>query len=170
MTRSAARLFSVLALALPLALTSCGGGSTDPKALTDEGQTALKSAAYEDAAAKFQAALDAMGGDATNPNYARARMGHVQATLRTDAAAAKDEFLAYAKANPSSVTPDDFSQIGRDFASAKKFSEAIDILDAGMKMHAESPVLVKLAKLIQSEAEKAGDSAALGKMAGLGYI
>ena len=169
MKRPLPRLLYAALLVCPLALSSCGG-SADPKALTDAGRAALGSGEYEKAADRFAAALAAIGADTKDPSYVRAKMGHVEATLRQDAGAARDEFLAYAKTNPSSVTPDDFSQIGRAFTSASKYSEAIDILDAGMKMHVESPVLAKLAEAIKKAAEKDGDSAALGKMAGLGYI
>jgi hypothetical protein len=163
-------LAAVLALPLALALHACGGESSDPKALTDEGYAALGSGQHDDAAAKFDAALDAIGEDRQDVSYVRAKMGHVEATIRSKPAAAKDEFLEYARANPSTVTPDHFSTIGGKFAGAGKFSEAIDILDAGMKMHSESPVLVRLAETIKTAAEKAGDTGALDKMSGLGYL
>jgi hypothetical protein len=155
--------------ALLVALPACGG-SADPKALTDAGRAALGSGEYAQAADEFAAALAAIGGDTRNPHFARAKMGHVEASLRKDPGAARDEFLAYAKANPSTVTPDDFSQIGRAFTSASKYSEAIDIVDAGLKMHVESAVLAKLVEDIKKAAERDGDSAAIGKLAGLGYL
>jgi hypothetical protein len=159
MIRPILRHLSLLALALPLVFLS-----------SDAGYTALGSGDYGAAEAKFAAALTAIGSDSKNPSFLRARMGHVEALLRKDAPAAKDEFLAHAKANTSTVTPDDFSHIGRAFTSAGKYDEAIDVLDAGMKMHAESPVLASLVDLIKLEAEQAGDTAALGKLAGLGYL
>jgi TolA-binding protein len=172
MQRSLHHLLASAALFLPLALAlpSCGGGSSDPKALTDAGYAALGSGDHDEAAEKFAAALDAIGDDRQNVSYARAKMGHVEALMRKDAAAAKDEFLAYAQANPSTVTPDHFSTVGGKFAGAGKFGEAIEVLDAGMKTHPESPALKKLVETIKTAAEKAGDSDALNKLSGLGYI
>lgn len=168
MKRPLHRALATSFLLLPLvALPSCGGAA-DAKTLTDDGMSALNSGDHDDAATKFAAALEALADDTANVQYARAKMGHIEATIRSDAAAAKDEFLAYAASNEA--TPDDYSAIGRKFASAGKFSEAIDILDAGMKKFEGSDVLNKLVDNIKTAAEKAGDSGALSKMAGLGYL
>ena len=63
--------------------------------------------------------------------------------------------------------PRDFSTLGGKFAGAEQYLAAIDILDAGMKAHSESPELKALQDDIK--AEKSGDQTTLDKLSSLGY-
>lgn len=165
----ASLLLPLLAVLASLGLAACGGNS-DPRSLYAEGQTALTSGDYEGALADFEAALAAMQGATDHELFVEANLGAVEARIRIAPEQAKQDFLALAAARTADVTPKDFSYIGGKFASAGRFSEAIDVLDAGMQAHAESPQLKELQESIKVAAEKAGDSEALKKMAGLGYI
>ena len=85
-----------LILTLILALVP-GCGSSDPRALTDEGAKAWGSGKWEESAQSYEEALAALGSDTTNPEWKRAKLGLIQAHTRTDAAMAKSEFLEFAK-------------------------------------------------------------------------
>jgi len=157
-------------LLLPLALclvTACGGGS-DPKALTGEGSAALNAGKYPEAVGHFEEALAAMGTDTANPDWMRAKMGLVQALVNTDAPRAKTEFLALAAAGKASDR--DFSTIGTLLAEKGKLAEATEVLEAGMKAHAESPQLLELRDRLGDIAKESGSSADLDALKGLGYV
>jgi hypothetical protein len=149
-------------------LSACGG--KDPKALTEAGYDALGASDYGSAAAAFEGALGEIGSDTANPHFLRAKLGLIEARIRIDAAAAKREFLDLAASMPSRITDKDFSYFGQKFATASEYMAAVEVLDAGMKVHAESPALQQLVDLIKTSAEKAGDTDALASLAGLGYI
>ena len=51
-----------------------------------------------------------------------------------------------------------------------KFAEAIGVLEAGLKKHPEDGDIKKMGDAIKVAAEKAGDTNALGSLAGLGYL
>jgi hypothetical protein len=157
---------AILTLAL---LASCGGGS-DPKALTSEGYSALQGGRYEEAAGHFDAALAALGTDTASADYKKAKMGSVEALVHTDAAKARDEFLAYAKGNPSRVDDRDFNKIGGLFGSAGKVKEGVAVLSAGMEAFPESPHLQALVQQLGDLAKKSNAEGDMEALKGLGYV
>jgi len=157
----------LLPLLVLLAATSCGG-SSDPKALTNEGSTALNAGKYTEAEKSFADALAALGTDSTNPDWMRAQLGLIQARVHTDAARAKDEFLQLAATHSSKVTDREFSMIGAKLGEAGKIKEATEVLEAGMRMNAESPQLLELRDRLGDMAKAAG-SEDLEALKGLGY-
>lgn len=163
------RKLLALALLLTLPLYSCSSAE-DPGGLTEAGYKALGTGDHDAALAEFEAALAAIGSNTAHAQYLRAKLGAVEARIRVDATGAKDEFLGLARDMPTEVTDQDFSFIGQKFAGAQEFSAAIDILDAGVKTHEGSTHLAQLTDNIRAAAERAGDQAALDKMAGLGYL
>ena len=164
------RIFALpLALAFPILLPACGGGS-DPKALNDSGYEALGASDWSGALADFEAAVAAIGDDSAHPQYLSAKLGEIEARIHTDAKKAEEQFLALAKGMPSKVTDKDFSMIGSKFAGASEFSSAIAILDAGMQTHAESPHLAGLLESIKTAATREGNTAAISELEGLGYL
>lgn len=156
----------LLSLALCL-VTACGGGS-DPKAMAGEGSAALNSGKYAEAAGHFEAALAAMGSDSANPDWMRAKMGLVQALVHTDAPRAKTEFLALAASGKAGDR--EFSMIGTQLAEKGKLAEATEVLEAGLKAHAESPALLELRDRLGDIAKESGSSADLEALKGLGYV
>jgi len=158
-----ARLTAVLALFL----FACG--SSDPRALIDEGATALNSGKYAEAAASYEKALAALGENKSDAQYKMAKLGHVQAGARLDAASAKTEFLSYAQGN-SQVSDSDYSKVASKFGDAGKFAEAIEILEVAKKAYPESPHLEALVKELGDRAKQSGSNEALDKLKGLGYI
>ena len=156
-----------IALALLLFLPACGG-SSDPRALTDEGSKELNSGDFTGAAKSFQAALDNLGQDSANAEWKRAKLGLIQAHVHTDAAQAKDEFLAFATAAPGKVTDQDFNLIGGRLGEAGKLAEAEAVLKAGMKAFPESPHLKALRTDLGKRAEASG--ASTDTLTGLGYV
>jgi hypothetical protein len=157
-------------LLLPLLLAPACSGSSDPKDLTEAGYAALGASDSKGALAEFDKALAEIGNDTSHPQFLRAKLGAIEAKIRLDPEAAKREFLELSASMPSKITARDFSTLGGKFASAKQFMAAIDLLDAGMKAHSESPELKALQENSKSAAEKAGDDGALKKLSGLGYI
>lgn len=160
---------SQVAVLLLCLLPACGG-SSDPRALTDEGSKALNSGKHEEAAKSFEEALAELGADSANPEWKRAKLGLVQARVRIDAARAKDEFLQFASANPSRVTDSDYNLIASKFGDAGKFDEAIAILELGKKAHPESVHLDALGNDLVKRAQASGASDALDKLKSLGYV
>jgi hypothetical protein len=158
-----------LALALLCLLPACGGNS-DPRVMTDEGSKELNSGEFDAAAKSFQAALDAIGNDSANSEWKHAKLGLIQVHIHMDAGKAKDEFLTFAAAAPSKVTDQDFSLIGSRLGDANKLTEAIAVLDAGMKAFPESPHLKALGNDLQQRAKSSGATGALDSLKGLGYV
>lgn len=155
-----------LLLFLPLLLPSCG--SSDPRALTDQGASALASGDAKGAQASFEKALASLKpGD---PDYARASMGRFQALVRVDPERARGEFLAYAKAQSASVTEGDFATMVNEFLRRERTVEAVDVMDAGVKAFPKSEAMLAVRKRVEEQARAAKDPAAMQKMKGLGYI
>jgi len=147
-------------------------GSSDPRALTDQGSSALNSGNFEAAVRNYEKALTALAdaGDSGGSDWKRAKLGWVQAEARLDAPRAKEEFLAYAKASSGKVTDADYNLIASKFGDAGKFDEAIAILTAGKAAFPESPHLDALGKDLVNRAKATGASDALDKLKGLGYV
>src|SRR5688572_958826 len=141
----------------------------DPGDLTEAGYTALGAGDSEGALKEFERALDEIGTDTSHPHFLRAKLGAIEARIRVDAEAAKREFLDLAAGMPSQITARDFSTLGGKFAGAKQYLAAIDLLDAGMKAHSESPDLKALQDDIRAAAQQSGDQDALDKLSSLGY-
>ncbi|MBK7642393.1 MAG: hypothetical protein IPJ19_05005 [Planctomycetes bacterium] len=157
---------SCLLFALLLLLPACG--SSDPRALTDEGSSALATGDASAAAASFEKALALLKpGD---PDFARASMGRFQALVRLDPARASTEFLAYAKANPASTSEGDFGTLVGEFLRRDRTVEAIDVMDAGVKAFPKSEAMLAIRAKVEEQAKSAKDPAAMQKLKGLGYI
>ena len=156
--------------ALLLALLSACGGTSDPRALADEGAKALSSGRYEEAAGRYEKALTALGSDTSSPEWKRVKLGLVQARIRLDAGRARDEFLQFASTSPGRVTDSDYNLIGSKFGDALELEEAFAVLDAGMKAHPESPHLKALRDEIGRKVEASGNASLLKSIEGLGYV
>lgn len=154
--------------ALALCFVPACGGSSDPRALTDEGSKALNSGNYAAAAESYGAALAKL--DSADPEWKRAKMGLIQAQARLDAPRAKNEFLEYAKAAPSRVTDSDFNLIASRLGDAGHLAEAVQVLEVGLTAHSESPHLKALMLELGKRAESSGDTGALNSLKGLGYV
>lgn len=158
------RRLAALSLALSLSIASCGGGSEDPAAMTDEGYAALGAGDHRAAVESFEGALATL--EPGSPDYMRAKMGEIEALIHVDAARAKTEFLEQGE----SFSEAQYATVGSKMTSAKKFQEAIAVLDAGMKRFSESPKLKAMLDQVAVEAEKSGNSDALESLKGLGYL
>jgi hypothetical protein len=96
-------------------------------------------------------------------------MGRCEALARLDPKRARDEFLALARAEPGKLHEQDYAQIADDLVKARAASEAIDVMDAGVKAFPESPQMQVLKQRVVDASKKSKDPAALGKLKGLGY-
>lgn len=148
-------------------LSACG--SSDPRALADEGSTALNSGKYQEAAALYEQAL-AQIGDPSSPDWMRCKLGWIQAETRIDAARAKDEFLKLAASSPSRITDKEYSLVGGRLGEAGKLDEAIAVLKVGMEANPESLHLQALVKELGDKARSSGSAGALDSLKGLGYV
>ena len=154
-----------LCLAFSLTLAACGGGGGgDPTQLTNDGYQALNSGDHAAAVKSFEAALGGL--EPGTPDFQRAKMGEIRALIHLDASRARDQFLDHAQAFDAKA----YETVGSQLTSAKKFEEAIAVLDAGIKRYSESPKLQALIDKVKSEAEKSGDTGALDSLKGLGYL
>ncbi len=158
-----------LVLALTLALSACGG-ATDPASLNDAGAKALNSGDYVEAATQYDAALTAIGTDTSNAQYDRAMWGLIEAGAQVDAERSKDLFLDFAKANSAVMSAKDYGKVGSWLSDAGAYTQAVYVVDAGVKAYPETPALLTLMESIGVAAAKAGDPEAADAMSGLGYL
>jgi hypothetical protein len=159
-------LLACLLLALCSFLPACA--PADPRALTDQGSRALASGDAAGARESFEAALAVLKpGD---PEYARASMGRFQALVRSEPEHARDQFLAYAKAPGNRAGEADYGTLISEFLRREHTSEAIDVMDAGVKAFPQSELMASIRKKVEEQARAQKDPAAMQKMKGLGYI
>ena len=163
------RIATFLLASLALLVSSCGG-SSDPGELTSNGYKALGTQDFAGALADFEAALEAIGGNTSHASYVRAKMGAIEARAATDAAAAADELIELAGAMPGKVSDRDYNRIAGRMGDAGHFTEAIALLEKGKEEYPDSAHLDKLGNRLADEAKKSGDSGALDRLKGLGYV
>jgi major membrane immunogen (membrane-anchored lipoprotein) len=159
------RLTLPLLLCLTTVLAACG--SSDPKELTDQGSAALGSGDVSTAIERFDAALKHM--DAKHPDYVRASMGRCQALVRQNPRQAKDEFLALSRTAQGHIHEQDFSAIAGELVKTGAVTEAVEVMDAGLKAFPESPQMQILKQKVVEASTKSKDPAALKALKGLGY-
>jgi hypothetical protein len=157
------RISSIVILAC--LVTSCG--ETDPKALTDRGSAALGSGDTPTAIESFDAALQHM--DSRNPEFLRASLGRCQALARQNPKQAKEDFLALARSSSAKLREQDYSAIANELVKKGAVSDAIDVMDAGLRAFPESPQMQLLKNQIVDASKKSKDPGALNKLKGLGY-
>ena len=154
-------------LALPLLAASCAGAK-DPAALTDQGYAELQAGDWADARASFEKALEDL--DPADPQFVRAKLGQVEALVKLEPEAARDEFVSLAKAQPGRIEAKDFSFVAGKLTAERAFQPAIDVLHMGLTAHAESPKLHEVLESVKEQAQKTGDSAAIAQLKSLGYL
>ncbi len=154
----------LLAALLALALAACG--SSDPKDLIKEGNTALGSNDSATALAKFDEALKSLKeGDAL---YLDARLGKIEALIAGEPKKAAAEFLELSAKFPDKVGNKEFIYMGGKMVSAHQYLDAIDLVHNGIKRAGgEAPALMVMIDRIKKEA--ASDKAVSDKLKGLGY-
>lgn len=162
-------LINAFALSALLSIAACGGAA-DPGAMNTEGFKKLDSQDHAGALESFEASLAAIGEDTGHADYKRARLGAVEAQAYIDGQEAAKNFMAFAKAAPSTVDGNDFARIGGILMNAKAFKPAVDVVDAGIKAFPEKPELDALIKAIEVAAAKAGDKSATSALDSLGYL
>ncbi len=161
-------LFFALSLALfAPSVSSCGGDATPAENVT-AGSTALGKSGWKAARESFDKALASL--PATDPAYKRAKLGQIEALIQLEPDKARAEFLAYATAQGSAADSKDWRNVMSKLTAKAKFKEAIAILEVGLKQHPGDGQIKEMGDAIKSAAEKAGDSEALGSLAGLGYL
>jgi hypothetical protein len=159
-----------LALALLLPLAACGGGSTDPKALTQEGQSALQGGDYAQALERFDAAAEVA--PESEPTWLQARLGSIRAQAHGAPEAAKDSFLTLAQKVGDRLKIGDYTSVASELASVEGgIAQAAYVADAAKKAFPDQAKKVEefIQKLI-AQAKASGDAAGLGALKGLGYI
>ena len=157
------RLSSILLLTC--LVTACA--ESDPKVLTDKGSAALGAGDAPAAIESFDAALHHM--DAQHPDYLRASMGRCQALARQNPHQAKDDFLALARSASDKLREQDYSTIVDELLKKGAFSDAVEVMDAGIKAFPESPQMQTLKNSVVEASKKSKDRGALNKLKGLGY-
>ena len=157
---------SALLLSLVLVASACS--PADPKALTDQGHSALGAGDAEKAQASFDDALAQI--DPSHPEWLRASLGRCQALARHDPTAAREAFLGLARSHPARVTVQDFSIVVGELVQAGAVSEAIDVMDAGIKLYPESPVMQVIKEKVIAASTRSQDPGVSDKLKGLGYV
>jgi len=158
---------SALFTILSLALAACGGGG-DPIEETNQGYAALGSGDAEGALDHFAQALGTL--KPTDPDYDRARMGVIEAKIRLKLADAAQSFLAYAQEQPDKVDAGDYHKVGMQLSESKALTDAVAVLDAGLKRFATDAKLKEAMDKTVAAAQQSGDTSALDALKGLGYV
>lgn len=152
-------------LLIACVLAGCGG--SDPKALTDKGAAALGSGNMPAAIESFNAALQHM--DASHPDYLRASMGRCRALAGQNPKQAKDDFLALSRSATVKLQEQDYTTIANELVKKGAVTDAVEVMDAGIKAFPESPMMEVLKKHVVEASSKSKDPAALKMLKGLGY-
>jgi tetratricopeptide (TPR) repeat protein len=158
------RSLPILCAGLTLWASACSHAS-DPKALTDEGYTAMNEGRYETAMSSFDRALTKL--DASHPLYLKARLGACQAGAFVNAKNAYEDFLALAETKE--VQDGDFILMTSMLADADEIGLATDLAEVGKKRFPESPKWAALIQTLGKQAEAKGDLKAVDRLKGLGY-
>ena len=162
-SRTSTSFVGALALLLPL-VTSCGG-SADAAELNQKGYKALGSGDAQGALESFQAALEHL--EPGTSDYMKAKTGEIDAMIQLGHAEhAKNALLALGPQADENM----YSAVANKLYTAKHNPEAIAVLDAGIKLYAESPQLKVLMDKVIADAQKQGDADTLKDLEGLGYI
>lgn len=163
------RSIHLLASLALVGLVACGGGSSDPRALNDEGAKSLATNP-SDALAKFDQAIAAVGEDSSNDQYITAHLGAIDAKIRLgEASAAKDDFLGLAGKHPELISANDFSAYSQKLAGKDPLA-ALEVADAGMQRFPESPGLVAMIDRLKAMAASSGNDEMTSALQGLGYL
>jgi hypothetical protein len=140
----------------------------DPRDLADQGSRALASGDAAGARESFEAAL--AGLKPGDPDYPRASMGLFQALVRSEPEQARDRFLAFAKEPSARVGEVEYGAMVSEFLRRERTSEAIDVMDAGVKAFPQSELMASIQKKVEEQARSAKDPASMQKLKGLGYV
>jgi major membrane immunogen (membrane-anchored lipoprotein) len=158
---------NLAALSLIL-LAACS--SSDPKLLTDEGQQAL---GRGDAAAALES-FDQARAHMTpqSADYLRASMGRFRALARLDKTGkmAKDEFLAFQKAQAGRVQDVDFKTVVDALLAVQRVQPAAELVEAGKQAFPDSAVMKQLVVAVGNAAKQAKNGEAMDRMRGIGYV
>ena len=144
-------------------LVACG--SPDATTLTNDSYSALAQGEYQTAFEGFEDVL--ARADVPDNVRPRAQMGAIEALVHLDAEKARDEFLTYAQAN-AGIGEKDYRVVGSKLTSARKFHEAIAVLDAGIQRYGQAEALTQTLKAIKLEA--ADDESVQHELASLGDL
>jgi hypothetical protein len=143
--------------AFALALLAAACGSSDPVALIAEGHTALGFNDAKSAQLKFEAALRELQPGCSE--YIGAKLGVIRAKIPSDGGAARNDFMELAAGYPNSIGETEFVFIGGQMVSARKFDDAVKLLQSGTKIHGESPTLMAQIDRVRKEAMHDPDAA-----------
>lgn len=159
------RSTTLLTLALALPLLACNGDPVDP---LQAAETALQAGESRTAIELLERHL---------PSLDRGSVDHREATILLCRALAeqrpvesKDAFLALAAAQPDSVGPKEFKDVQSYLQTYGHFSEAIDVMDAGLKRWPGDETMLKVKDVLIAAVQSAGDAEATAKLKGLGYL
>ena len=152
-------------VALILALTACGGSGTDPMTAA---QDALSAGDYAKAAELLEgyvATLDK--GDAA---YKDATIAYCEALAEEHPGDARATFGMLVADLGEAVTPRDFRYITSHLQTHGHYSEAVDLMDAGLKKWPGDETMAQVKDAIIAAVKQAGDADATKKLEGLGYL
>jgi hypothetical protein len=141
---------------------------SDPKSLTDQGYAELGRSEWKSARDSFGEALKKL--QPADELYVRAKLGEVEALVKLEPERARDEFLALGRSQPSRIEAKDYSLVAGKLAGERKYSVAVDVMDAGLKAHVEHPKMIAVKDSIVELSLKAADPEALQKLKSLGYL
>jgi len=153
-----------LPFSLLLTLAACGGA--DPATLVTDSYSSLSSRDYAGAEAGFTDALTQL--EPGTGEHLRAQLGLFRARSYSDAAGAKTDFLAFAKANDLQIG--DYTQFITDLVTGEHLGEAIAVVGEMKTAFPDNPKVDDMGNALVERAKNAKDSGALDALSGLGYV
>jgi tetratricopeptide (TPR) repeat protein len=162
----------LLLLVAPVLVVSCGGGSSDPTELTDEGYRALDTGDFSAAQASFEKALDVIGDDTAHAQYLDASLGAIEARTKSDPQGAREALVALCEAQPGKVTDKEFSRVASTLGTIggkDHLKQAIELVGYALQLYPDAESLKKQVTALGDKAKASGDEGNLDLIKGLGY-
>jgi hypothetical protein len=155
----------LLALALSLPLVACNGAEADPLRAAE---VALQGGDSARAVKLLQGHVQGL--DQASAEYREASILLCSALAERQPGEAKDTLLKLVEAQPAGVTSKEFKDVQSYLQTHEHFSEAIDVMDAGLKRWPNDETMLKVKDVLIAAIQSAGDEEATAKLRGLGYM
>lgn len=156
---------TLLAIALSLPLVACNGAEADPM---QAAEAALQGGDSAQAVTLLQGHV--AGLDRASAEYREATILLCSALAEKQPTEAKDTLLKLAEAQPQGVTPRDFKDVQSYLQTHGHFSEAVDVMDNGLKRWPDDATMLKVKDVLIAAIQSVGDEEATAKLKGLGYL
>jgi hypothetical protein len=152
-------------------LAACAAESAgDPGELLLEGKSLATQGDHGAAAVRFQEALDALGGDAAHPLFAKLQVAKVSSFALEDTDTAVQEFLSVSAEHPDALGKNELASAAAKLCEARAYPAAARIVQEADKRYPGDEDLVDLKARIDRDIGKYATGNQLAALKGMGYL